>query len=230
MIFYSTTRPDPTHACNTTMSSSVGHKAPSKRTQTGDNGLIRKTRGMTGSLQAKAAAATGTSSSTTGEKDQRTTRSATRPQVARLKLKFSDTGEVTNRSRRGGGRGGHGASGPGSYTSFLGDYTRDADSDPDEPIVFEEQFILRVPHRVAQGDSNVKGIKTMLDEKKQVTNAWFTFKDPRRAVFHHGGQEYGAKLVDLPCIIEAQKTLDRKRLFKVADITQVRENIAFIGG
>ena len=33
---------------------------------------------------------------------------------------------------------------------------------------------------------------------------------------------YSAKLVDLPTIIEGQKTLDRKRLFKVADICQVR--------
>jgi transcription initiation factor TFIID subunit 7 len=40
-------------------------------------------------------------------------------------------------------------------------------------------------------------------------------------VFHHAGQNYAAKLVDLPCIIESQKTLDKKRLFKVADISQV---------
>jgi transcription initiation factor TFIID subunit 7 len=32
---------------------------------------------------------------------------------------------------------------------------------------------------------------------------------------------YSAKLVDLPCVIEAQKTLDSKRVFKVADICQV---------
>jgi transcription initiation factor TFIID subunit 7 len=32
---------------------------------------------------------------------------------------------------------------------------------------------------------------------------------------------YSAKLVDLPCVVEAQKTLDSKRMFKVADICQV---------
>ncbi len=46
--------------------------------------------------------------------------------------------------------------------------------------------------------------------------------DDRRAVFTHGKKNYAAKLVDLPCIIEGQKVLENKRLFKVADISQVR--------
>ena len=46
--------------------------------------------------------------------------------------------------------------------------------------------------------------------------------DSRRAVFHIGNNLYSSKLVDLPCIIEAQKTLDSKQMFKVADICQVR--------
>ena len=45
--------------------------------------------------------------------------------------------------------------------------------------------------------------------------------DSRRAVFHVGNNLYTAKLVDLPCIIESQKTLDNKQMFKVADICQV---------
>lgn len=36
-------------------------------------------------------------------------------------------------------------------SSFLGDYDRDLDENPSEPLVFEEQFILRVPERVAGG-------------------------------------------------------------------------------
>jgi len=39
---------------------------------------------------------------------------------------------------------------------------------------------------------------------------------------------YSAKLVDLPCVIEAQKTLDNKRMFKVADICQVCLSILFM--
>ena len=45
--------------------------------------------------------------------------------------------------------------------------------------------------------------------------------DSRRAVFHIGHNLYSAKLVDLPSIIESQKTLDNKQMFKVADICQV---------
>jgi TATA-binding protein-associated factor Taf7 len=40
-------------------------------------------------------------------------------------------------------------------------------------------------------------------------------------VFHVGNSTYSSKLVDLPCIIESQKTLDNKQMFKVADICQV---------
>jgi hypothetical protein len=32
---------------------------------------------------------------------------------------------------------------------------------------------------------------------------------------------YSSKLVDLPCIVESQKTYDSRHLFKVADISQV---------
>jgi TATA-binding protein-associated factor Taf7 len=38
--------------------------------------------------------------------------------------------------------------------------------------------------------------------KKEV---WFKFKDSRRAMFGLGDKMYGAKLVDLPCILESQK-------------------------
>lgn len=45
--------------------------------------------------------------------------------------------------------------------------------------------------------------------------------DSRRGILHIGSSLYSFKLVDLPCIIEAQKTLDNKQMFKVADICQV---------
>lgn len=45
--------------------------------------------------------------------------------------------------------------------------------------------------------------------------------DPRRAAFKINGVTYASKLVDLPNIIEAQKTHDGQHLFKVADISQM---------
>lgn len=151
----------------------VGHKAPAKRaagTGRGRGGGRGRVRGRgalaglgptTGRLDAPLA-----SSSVVG---QRSTRSANRPRVATLKLKFSDKGEVQKVQG-------------GQLTSFLGNYSREADSDPDEPLVFEEQFILRVPDKVVRGDKEkgIKGIKTLLEEKKEVNNAFFKFKGQSR--------------------------------------------------
>lgn len=49
-------------------------------------------------------------------------------------------------------------------SSFLGDYDRDLDENPTEPLVFEEQFLLRVPERIANNlRERVKGKTKGLD-------------------------------------------------------------------
>ena len=40
--------------------------------------------------------------------------------------------------------------------SHLGEYDRELDEDPDDPLVFEEQFILRVPKEVAEGPNGLR--------------------------------------------------------------------------
>ncbi|KDQ60996.1 hypothetical protein JAAARDRAFT_31995 [Jaapia argillacea MUCL 33604] len=132
--------------------------------------------------------------------ESRTTRSAalrSKPQP-KLKLKLSEKAA---------------AQAPGM--SFLGSYDRELDSD-DEELAFEEQFVLRLP----PGDDCEK-LKKMVNSREIGNDVWFKFKDSRRAVFHIGNSTYSAKLVDLPCIIESQKTLDNKQMFKVADICQM---------
>ncbi|EPQ58340.1 hypothetical protein GLOTRDRAFT_110145 [Gloeophyllum trabeum ATCC 11539] len=99
--------------------------------------------------------------------------------------------------------------------SFLGSYDRELDSD-DEDLAFEEQFVLRMP----PGD-DCERLRKMVSTREVENDVWFKFKDARRAVFHIGNNLYSAKLVDLPCIIESQKTLDNKQMFKVADICQM---------
>ncbi|KAJ7940431.1 TAFII55 protein conserved region-domain-containing protein [Mycena leptocephala] len=134
------------------------------------------------------------------ESSDRTTRSATaksKPQP-KLKLKLSDKAA---------------AQAPGM--SFLGQYDRELDSD-DEDLAFEEQFILRMP----PGEDCEK-LRKMVAAREVTSDVWFKFKDSRRAVFHIGNNTYSSKLVDLPCIIESQKTLDNKQMFKVADICQM---------
>ncbi|KAJ7724459.1 TAFII55 protein conserved region-domain-containing protein [Mycena maculata] len=134
------------------------------------------------------------------ESSDRTTRSATaksKPQP-KLKLKLSDKAA---------------AQAPGM--SFLGQYDRELDSD-DEDLAFEEQFILRMP----PGEDCEK-LRKMVAAREVTNDVWFKFKDSRRALFHIGNSTYSSKLVDLPCIIESQKTLDNKQMFKVADICQM---------
>ncbi|TFK55128.1 hypothetical protein OE88DRAFT_1002141 [Heliocybe sulcata] len=131
---------------------------------------------------------------------ERTTRSAaarSKPQP-KLKLKLSDKAAQQA---------------PGM--SFLGAYDRELDSD-DEDLAFEEQFVLRMPH-----GEDCERLRRMVAAREVEGDVWFKFKDARRAVFHIGNSLYSAKLVDLPCIIEAQKTLDNKQMFKVADICQM---------
>ncbi|PCH38173.1 hypothetical protein WOLCODRAFT_66898 [Wolfiporia cocos MD-104 SS10] len=132
--------------------------------------------------------------------ETRTTRSAAnrnKPQP-KLKLKLSEKAA---------------AQAPGM--SFLGPYDRELDSD-DEDLVFEEQFVLRMP----PGEDCEK-LRKMVAAREVNNDVWFKFKDSRRAVFHIGNNTYSSKLVDLPCIIESQKTLDNKQMFKVADICQM---------
>ncbi|KAJ7273328.1 TAFII55 protein conserved region-domain-containing protein [Mycena rebaudengoi] len=134
------------------------------------------------------------------ESSDRTTRSATakfKPQP-KLKLKLSDKAA---------------AQAPGM--SFLGQYDRELDSD-DEDLAFEEQFILRMPP-----GEDCERIRKMAAAREVSNDVWLKFKDSRRAIFHVGNNTYSSKLVDLPCIIESQKTLDNKQMFKVADICQV---------
>lgn len=134
------------------------------------------------------------------EASDRTTRSSTakyKPQP-KLKLKLSEKAA---------------AQAPGM--SFLGQYDRELDSD-DEDLAFEEQFILRMPP-----GEDLEKLRKMVAAREVTNEVWFKFKDSRRAVFHIGTSTYSAKLVDLPCIAESQKTLDNKQMFKVADICQM---------
>jgi len=119
--------------------------------------------------------------------------------------------------------------------SFLGPYDRELDSDDEEPLVFEEQFVLRLP----QGE-DCERLRKIVSSREVSDDVWFKFKgasttlrvhftdpssntipDSRRGIFHIGDSTYSSRLVDLPCVIESQKTLDNKQMFKVADICQV---------
>lgn len=47
----------------------------------------------------------------------------------------------------------------GRYTSFLGEYDRELDENPEEALAFEEQWILRVPREIADGKGGEMGLR-----------------------------------------------------------------------
>lgn len=65
------------------------------------------------------------------------------------------------------------------YSSFLGDYDRDIDSDEEE-IEFEEQFILRVPPGKPSEEMRSlvrdKGKEKEKGKGKGIEDVWFKFK------------------------------------------------------
>ncbi|TIB05576.1 hypothetical protein E3P96_01133 [Wallemia ichthyophaga] len=105
---------------------------------------------------------------------------------------------------------------PTGPAAFLNSYDRELDSD-DEDLHIEEQFVLRMP----ENDADTDRLRDMVQKRDVQDDVWFKFKDSRRAQFHIGEKLRSAKLVDLPTIIESQKTLDNKQMFKIADICQM---------
>ncbi|KAA8909575.1 TAFII55 protein conserved region-domain-containing protein [Sphaerosporella brunnea] len=91
-------------------------------------------------------------------------------------------------------------------------------SDREEEPVLEENFILRM----IPGD-DCDYLRNIIErgELNLWSDVWMRFKDPKKAVLSIRGNLYAAILVDLPCIIESQKTLDKKNFLKVADICQM---------
>lgn len=123
-------------------------------------------------------------------------------------------------SSQGNGPGGNGGGDNSGIASHLSGFERDLDSDPDEPIAFEEQFILKMPP-----GPECERLRELVETRKEIDcakeNVFFKFKDSRRGIFNIGKTMFAMKLVDLPCIIESQKTFDNRHVFKMADICQV---------
>lgn len=103
------------------------------------------------------------------QRRQNPTRTAGAKAVSQIRAQGRDEAEPSNSrkltlsfSKNGGGIRLTGESA--RKSSFLGDYDRDLDENPSEPLVFEEQFILRVPERIAENlRERVKGKTKGLD-------------------------------------------------------------------
>ncbi|KAI8073138.1 TAFII55 protein conserved region-domain-containing protein [Gongronella butleri] len=89
------------------------------------------------------------------------------------------------------------------------------DEEEPEPTL-EEHLILRVP----EGEMADK-LHDYVKRREIPEDVKLHFKDSRRGNFFMDGQRHDVTLVDLPTIIESQKTLDKKQFYKIADISQM---------
>jgi transcription initiation factor TFIID subunit 7 len=101
----------------------------------------------------------------------------------------------------------------------------------------EEQVILRLPPELAayvretmskqELPNDALEVIPAVDPNSTKTNTSSVSKtqidcsDSRICEFKFMGKSYPAKLCDLPCIIEAQKTFDRASYYKSGDICQI---------
>lgn len=83
------------------------------------------------------------------------------------------------------------------------------------PYTYEEQFIIRFPPSVAAQ------LREELRESEQPEDLSITFVDSRRANATFHGRKFIGLLLDLPTILETQKTFDRAQYYKIADISQI---------
>ncbi|TQS35167.1 hypothetical protein Golomagni_04419 [Golovinomyces magnicellulatus] len=94
-------------------------------------------------------------------------------------------------------------------------------SDREEDPAIEEQFIIRI----LDADDHCNYLRQIIAEKKigvsRDLNLKFLDPDGRRAIFTIRGCLYAATLVDLPCILEAMKSWDKRGWWKSADISQM---------
>ncbi|KAI9325131.1 TAFII55 protein conserved region-domain-containing protein [Obelidium mucronatum] len=80
----------------------------------------------------------------------------------------------------------------------------------------EEHLILRV-----QNVELAAKLKQLAKNREPMDDISIHFSGPRKASFKYAKDKYPATLVDLPCILESQKTWDNRQLYKICDISQM---------
>ncbi|KFD49456.1 hypothetical protein M513_09641 [Trichuris suis] len=86
----------------------------------------------------------------------------------------------------------------------------------EDPIELESHFILRLPPDVAKSLNSVLTEGMLLDELQINLDS-----DMRTGKVKFNDREMHASLVDLPCIVETLKTMDKKSFYKVTDVAQL---------
>ncbi|KAK9388414.1 TAFII55 protein conserved region-domain-containing protein [Lipomyces mesembrius] len=106
-------------------------------------------------------------------------------------------------------------------------YDSEAPDREDDPLI-EEGLIFRFEMESFSREEQairaryLERLSTAVEgQGTEFGEVWIKFKDTRHAAVGIRDKLFFAVLVDLPTVIEAQKTLDRKNIYKVADICQM---------
>ncbi|VDM20978.1 unnamed protein product, partial [Hydatigera taeniaeformis] len=87
----------------------------------------------------------------------------------------------------------------------------------DNSFDLEQQFILRMPEEAARYLAEDIDLGVSFKDNFTVEMK----PDMRHCIVRYNGQVYQGRVMDLPCLIESQKTTDRKNFYKTADISQM---------
>lgn len=96
-----------------------------------------------------------------------------------------------------------------------GDGWDSEDPDREDDPLIEDGLILRM-----LPDANLDILRSAVESGDMSAISIF-WKDKRRAIVKIHGEMYGAKLIDLPTVLDIHKTLDRKNIFKTIDVSQM---------
>ncbi|XP_028161286.1 transcription initiation factor TFIID subunit 7 [Ostrinia nubilalis] len=89
--------------------------------------------------------------------------------------------------------------------------------EPDYPVELESQFIMRLPEEPAKVLRNVLSTGENLKNRLAIQME----NDMRHGEIRFDNWLLHGKIVDLPTIVESHKTIDRKSVYKTADICQI---------
>jgi transcription initiation factor TFIID subunit 7 len=86
----------------------------------------------------------------------------------------------------------------------------------------EEQFVLRLPPELAERMRLALSSKNKRETTADAPDAFSVrFLDSRNATFMLDGNQYPARLMDLPCVTETHKYTEKRTFYKSGDIGQV---------
>ncbi|KAH3665610.1 hypothetical protein OGAPHI_003798 [Ogataea philodendri] len=100
-------------------------------------------------------------------------------------------------------------------TRTPGDGYDSEDPDREDDPLIEEGIVLRmIP------DESLDHLRRCVEDG-DLSGINIKWKDKKRAILRINGLIYGGKLVDLPSVVEVQKSVDKKNIFKTIDVCQM---------